>query len=145
VVTSKVGPALDASNKRWSFSLNFQGIDNRNPYNKIHTYLIPKNNNPLYLNNSKPIGFCNVTSNIISKTVSNRNKPILSKIISPTPECFIIGETCFWQLLWLLIFFTTLAKTIEGMVTWESKQIWPKLTTELNGLIWKLPWSLITL
>jgi hypothetical protein len=70
--------------------LNNKG--NPTPYNNTHICLIPKTNNPLYPSDFRPISLCNVTLKIITKTIANRLKSILHKIISPNQSAFIPGR-----------------------------------------------------
>lgn len=53
--------------------------------------LIPKNNSPTTLNDFRPISLANVIYKVIAKTLANRLKPLLSKIISVEQVAFVKG------------------------------------------------------
>jgi hypothetical protein len=52
------------------------------PLNDTHICLIPKNDNPSYPCDYRPISLCNVTLKTITKTIANRLKTYLPEIIS---------------------------------------------------------------
>ena len=51
--------------------------------NKTFITLIPKSDSPKTSNHFKPISLCNVCYKIIAKSLANRIKPLLNKIVSP--------------------------------------------------------------
>jgi hypothetical protein len=62
------------------------------PYNHTHICLIPKVPNPTTASDFRPISLCNVTLKIITKTVANRLKTILTDVISPNQSAFVQGR-----------------------------------------------------
>ena len=54
--------------------------------------LIPKHDSPSSFNDFRPISLCNCIYKVISKTISNRLKPILSKSISKEKFGFLDGR-----------------------------------------------------
>jgi len=61
-------------------------------FNKTFICLIPKINSPNVASDFRPIALCNVMLKIITKTIANRIKPILSYIISPYQSAFVPGR-----------------------------------------------------
>lgn len=61
-------------------------------WNKTLVTLIPKIKDPLILKNFKPISLCNVCFKIVSRAITNRFRPILSKIIETSKRSFISGR-----------------------------------------------------
>lgn len=72
------------------FAFNFLNNDG-NASNLNHSFicLIPKMTNSSTLANFRPISLCNITLKIITKTLSNRIKPILNNIISSFQSSFV--------------------------------------------------------
>ena len=60
--------------------------------NYTHTVLIPKNNEPLYMTNFRPISLENVVARIISKVIANRLKLILPDVISNAQSAFVLDR-----------------------------------------------------
>jgi hypothetical protein len=60
-------------------------------FNHTNIALIPKIDNPFLVHHFRPISLTNFNYKIISKILSNRFKPILNKIISPTQSAFLKG------------------------------------------------------
>lgn len=59
------------------------------PLNHTYIALIPKVEKPRKVTEYRPIGLCNVIYRIMAKTIANRLKQLLHKIISPTQCAFI--------------------------------------------------------
>jgi hypothetical protein len=62
-------------------------------FNHTNIALIPKIDNPSQMNHFRPISLTNFNYKIISKILSNRFKPLLQKIISPTQSAFLKGRS----------------------------------------------------
>ncbi|KAH9734317.1 reverse transcriptase domain-containing protein [Citrus sinensis] len=67
--------------------LNSQGTIG--PLNHTYIALIPKIGKPRKVTDFRPISLCNVSYRIVAKTVANRFKQVLHKIISPSQSAFI--------------------------------------------------------
>ncbi|KAH9656688.1 reverse transcriptase domain-containing protein [Citrus sinensis] len=67
--------------------LNSQGTIG--PLNHTYIALIPKIGKPRKVTDFRPISLCNVSYRIVAKTVANRFKQVLHKIISPSQSGFI--------------------------------------------------------
>lgn len=72
------------------YILNNQGIIES--LNHTFIALIPKVLKPRKVSEFRPISSCNVVYRIITKVISNRLKPILAYIISPTHSVFILNR-----------------------------------------------------
>lgn len=60
--------------------------------NYTHIVLIPKVKTPLSPKDFRPISLCNVIFRILTKTIANRLKEILSEVISESQRAFIQGR-----------------------------------------------------
>ena len=56
--------------------------------NRTNIALMPKTNNPQRMTEFRPISLCNVVYKLVSKTLTNRFKAILSYIISENQSAF---------------------------------------------------------
>ena len=55
--------------------------------------LIPKKSRVEVMEDLRPISLCNVIYKIVAKTLANRLKKILPKVISPNPRaCILLGD-----------------------------------------------------
>jgi hypothetical protein len=76
-----------------SFQSFFRGGYMLKEFNHTNISLIPKIDNPSQVNHFRPISLTNFNYKIISKILSNRLKPLLHKIISPTQSAFLKGRS----------------------------------------------------
>ncbi|KAL0405476.1 UNVERIFIED_CONTAM: hypothetical protein Slati_3861500 [Sesamum latifolium] len=60
--------------------------------NFTHIVLIPKCTNPSEMSHFPPISLCNIVYKLTSKTIANRIKPFLDKLISNTQAVFVPGR-----------------------------------------------------
>lgn len=60
--------------------------------NKTFIALVPKNSNPLNLNDFRPISLCNTLYKVFAKVLVNRLKPLLEKIIVSPQKGFVPGR-----------------------------------------------------
>lgn len=61
-------------------------------WNETIVTLIPKVKDPLTLKDFRPISLCNVCYKIVSRTITNRFRPIISRIIEDSQSAFIPGH-----------------------------------------------------
>ncbi|KAL2933269.1 hypothetical protein RDABS01_016388 [Bienertia sinuspersici] len=79
-----IGPDVCAFVKSWwRGNVSLEGI------NETCIALIPKCSDPKYMKEFRPISLCNVSYKIISKTMANRLKPMLSSLISINQSAFV--------------------------------------------------------
>ena len=57
--------------------------------NYNHIVLIPKNNEPKYMSDFRPISLANVISRVVSKVLANRLKHVLPHVISDAQSAFV--------------------------------------------------------
>lgn len=70
------------------------GNDILDSWNDTLVTLIPKPVNPMLMKEFRPISLCNVCYKILSRAITNRLRPVLSKIIDEFQSAFIPG----WQI-----------------------------------------------
>jgi hypothetical protein len=79
--------------KMCEVALNFLNNSMFNPsLNLTYLALIPKKSNAAMVSDFRPISLCNVLFKIIAKTIANRLKLVLDKIISPFQTAFMPGR-----------------------------------------------------
>jgi len=69
-----------------------QGKEFPEGVNETFLVLIPKVENPQSVTQLRPIGLCNVVYKAITKSIVNRIKPVLAKLIAPTQSSFVPGR-----------------------------------------------------
>ncbi|XP_021770735.1 uncharacterized protein LOC110734917 [Chenopodium quinoa] len=85
-----VGPDIIAFVKSW-----WRGDVDLRDMNKTCIVLILKCTSPLQISESRHISCCNVIYKIVSKTMANKLKGFLDKVISPNQSAFIPGRLIF--------------------------------------------------
>lgn len=68
--------------------------------NHTNIALIPKSTSAFMVKHFRPISLCNVIYKIISKILSNRLQPLLSKLISPMQAAFVLADLSMIILFW---------------------------------------------
>ncbi|KAL0442405.1 UNVERIFIED_CONTAM: hypothetical protein Slati_1963200 [Sesamum latifolium] len=106
-------------------------------FNATHIVLIPKCKCPEHLSQFRPISLCNVVYKIASKTIANRLKVFLDKIISPVQSAFVPGRLISDNIL--------LAFEINHFLNTKSKgkQGWMALKLDVSKAYDKVEWSFL--
>ena len=86
----------------------------RREVNKSLIMLVPKFCNPSMVNHFRPISLCNVAYKLILKLLTTKLKPLLDKIISPTPSTFIPN-------IWIAENQVIIQELLHGFKTWRPK------------------------
>lgn len=102
--------------------------------NPTFIVLIPKTNCPIKLNEYKPISLYNVIYKVISKTIANRLKPIISSIIFKSQSVFILERLITNNIIVTYKALHTMKTRKKGSNgIWPYKLIYSKHMIELNG------------
>ncbi|KAL5781845.1 hypothetical protein ACOSP7_006874 [Xanthoceras sorbifolium] len=64
-------------------------------FNKTNIVLIPKTKNLVLMKDFRPISFCSVVYKVVTKSLANRMKLVLLKIISDSQSAFVPGIVIF--------------------------------------------------
>ncbi|KAL0402425.1 UNVERIFIED_CONTAM: hypothetical protein Slati_4272400 [Sesamum latifolium] len=105
--------------------------------NATQIVLIPKCKHPEFLSQFRPISLCNVVYKIASKTITNRMKPILDRIISPSQSAFVPGRLISDNI--LLAF--ELNHFLNGKT--RGEQGWMALKLDVSKAYDKVEWSFL--
>ncbi|KAL0357534.1 UNVERIFIED_CONTAM: putative mitochondrial protein [Sesamum calycinum] len=105
--------------------------------NSTHLVLIPKCKHPEALSQFRPISLCNVVYKIASKTIANRLKVFLDKIISPVQSAFVPGRLITDNIL--------LAFELNHFLNSKSKggKGWMALKLDVSKAYDKVEWSFL--
>ncbi|KAL0344527.1 UNVERIFIED_CONTAM: putative mitochondrial protein [Sesamum radiatum] len=105
--------------------------------NATHIVLIPKCKRPEHLSQFRPISLCNVVYKIASKTIANRLKVFLDRIISPVQSAFVPGRLISDNIL--------LAFEINHFLNTKSKgkQGWMAMKLDVSKAYDKVEWSFL--
>ena len=70
----------------------FENLIHVDAVNQTFLALVPKVDSPESFVNFRPIGLCNVTYKLVTKTIATRMKDIMQKLISDTQCNFLLGR-----------------------------------------------------
>ena len=110
-------------------------------FNESHIVLVPKIKDPKKIIEFRPISLCNVVYKLASKTLANRLKKVLPKIISDSQSAFVHGRLITDN---VLVTFETMhhinQKRGGKIGEMALKLNMSKAYDRWNGFVWKTLW-----
>lgn len=104
--------------------------------NQTYIFLIPKKSNTLSSSDYLLISICNVILNIVTKTIANRIKPRMDKIVNSNQSAFILDRLVNENVILAYESFHSLNRIKVGIKPILGLSCtWSKLMIGFNGIL----------
>ncbi|XP_061351083.1 uncharacterized protein LOC133296147 [Gastrolobium bilobum] len=114
----------------------FQTPEKVNEINKTFICLIPKKDSPENMKEFRSISLCNVIYKIITKTISDRLRDLMPKLISPNQSSFIKGRQSADNII-------VAQEVLHSMRSRKGSKGWMMIKVDLEKAYDRLSWNFI--